>query len=132
MQSKHILVVDDDKQTGLALRIILKKAGYQVTEPDDGTDAFSTIVNSQGGPDAIDLLILDTQHLELTGLDLLDELQKAKLTLPILALTWYGTKETRLKLKRKGCNHHIEKPIQAENLTHQINSIFKKNDGSTS
>lgn len=50
----HVLVVDDDEDSRLSLRIVLGRQGYRVTEASDGAEALAAMAAEQP-----DLLITD-------------------------------------------------------------------------
>jgi CheY-like chemotaxis protein len=116
MSRKHILVADDEYNTLLTMRFILEVADHRVTTAEDGREALDKILKAREGGSPFDLLITDIQMPGLTGLELLDELSRLKIDMPLLAITGYGNRELVMELIEKGCDKCLDKPIDDEEL----------------
>ena len=80
-----ILVIDDDKMIRKLFSLALTKAGYNVIEAESG-DAGLLLVHSERP----DLVITDYQMPGKNGLEVLAEIRKLRLKLPVIMLTAYG------------------------------------------
>lgn len=69
----HALVVDDNQDNRLLMKLGLTQAGYEVTEAKDGLDGLDKIKTR-----SFHLLILDLQMPRLNGLEVLRQLRKDK------------------------------------------------------
>ena len=116
MYKKHILVADDEYNTLLTMQFILEVADYRVTTAEDGREALDKILKAREGGNPFDLLITDIQMPGLTGLELLDELSRLKINIPLLAITGYGNRELVTELIERGCDKCLDKPIDDEEL----------------
>ena len=76
MERKHILVADDERNILHGLEFILEAANYKVTTAADGQEAFEQILAAKESYSPIDLLITDIRMPGLTGLQLIDELNR--------------------------------------------------------
>jgi DNA-binding NtrC family response regulator len=123
---KHILLAEDAEQTRLTFSIVLKKAGYEVTAVEDGVAALSEIMKKKDGPDKVNLLITDVWMDRLNGLELMDQLTKLELRIPMLAMTGFGDKDLVLELMRRGCTEYIEKPFEGVELLKCVAKLFEK------
>jgi CheY-like chemotaxis protein len=124
MDRKHILVADDQENTLLTMEFILKAANYQVTTAGNGQEALDKIIEAERSGSPVDLLITDIQMPCLTGLELMDELNRAKIDIPILVITGCGNEELVIALMRKGCDGCLDKPINEEELIKRLTMLF--------
>ena len=117
MDRKHILVVDDERNMLRTLEFILEAADYRVTAVEDGRKALEEMLAARERDIPIDLLILDIQMPGLTGMELLDDLHRMNLEIPIFVITGYGDKkmviEQNLHLSRRIL---MERDMQQERL----------------
>ena len=116
MSKKHILIADDEQNTLMTMQFILEVADYRVTTADNGRDALDKILVSRNANSPVHLLITDIQMPGLTGLELMDELNRLKIDVPFLAITGYGNKELIAELTSMGCDRYLDKPIDEEEL----------------
>ncbi len=128
MDTKHILIAEDEENTRLSLSLFLKKAGYNVTTAKDGREALKKIIELKKSYKAVDLLLTDISMPDMSGIELIDELEKNEISIPILVITGYGNKEMILDLMRKGCSDYIEKPFNAQKLIARLPLIFEKQE----
>ena len=69
---KHVLVVEDDQKTQLAIQSLLKKKDLQITLADTGHAGLKYISEK-----TFDCVILDLQLPDMTGIEWLDNIEKA-------------------------------------------------------
>lgn len=126
MAPKHILLAEDEHYVRLSLSAILKKAGYEVTTVEDGREALEQIMAARQSRRTVDLLLTDIRMPGISGVELIDELEKLNIVIPILVITGYGDKELVIQLMRKGCADYIDKPFDPEELLQRLPPIFEK------
>jgi len=115
----NILLLEDDP---LLSKILTKhlKQNYSVTPVYDGNSALERIENKK-----FDLLILDSNVPEISGLELIKELRSYNNTTPIIMITAY---QDTLHLKTaftNGCNDYIKKPFELDELDMRIENITR-------
>jgi DNA-binding NtrC family response regulator len=125
--SAHILIAEDEPHTRFTLSLVLRKSGYNVTTADDGRTALKIIEERLHTPYSINLLITDIQMAGLNGVDLISELEKVEIVLPVLVITGYGHEEKVLELKQKENISIIDKPFAPADLIRGIRQIFSGN-----
>ena len=96
MSPQRILIVDDDQGTRHLIRAILSRGGYQTAMAKDGADALRILRTKR-----FDLLLLDVWMPRMTGLDLLERLQRRKSRPRIVIMTSDDAPETLLKAVRR-------------------------------
>ena len=92
---EKILIVDDEKGLREVLSIMLKRAGYVVTEASDGEEAIGHL-----GKEIFDLVITDLRMPGPSGLDLLEAVRGLAPDVPVIRLTAYGTVRTAVEAMR--------------------------------
>jgi DNA-binding response OmpR family regulator len=127
LNSKHILLAEDEPHTRFTISLILRKSGYKVSTSKDGLNALNLILEHKDSYEPVDLLLTDVEMAGLNGLCLIEELEKACISLPILVITGYGYEEKILELKKKENIHRIDKPFGPQDLVDRINNILSKN-----
>ncbi|MFA5140222.1 MAG: sigma-54 dependent transcriptional regulator [Elusimicrobiota bacterium] len=108
---RHLLVVEDDPEMGLLMKMVFENEGYSVALAQTGRDAVRSF--ETGGPCAV---LLDLKLPDMYGLDLLEKLKKIEPDVPMLILTGYGEIETAVEAIKKGAYHFLCKPFQNAEL----------------
>ncbi len=128
MDSKHILLVDDEADFRLAMALLLERLGYQVSEANNGLHALSVINSCLRENRHIDLIITDIKMPMMTGLELIDSLRKQQLPVDIVVITGYGNRESMSELTNRGCNKILHKPFDEEELLLLLDHFFSGAD----
>ena len=119
---KRILVVDDEYDVSLVMKLILEENGFKVDSFTDATEALESF--STG---LYDLAILDVIMPEMDGFSLYEMIKKLDDKVIICFLT--ATDDTYYEILKKNYpnineNCIIHKPVDNESLLRQINSIL--------
>ena len=81
----HILLVDDDLLSALALRAFLERRGYRVTPAGDGPEALVRF-----DADPADLALVDWRMPGMNGGEVVRELRARRPLLPVVFVTGYS------------------------------------------
>ncbi len=116
MESKQILVVDDEIGIRELLSEILFDEGYQVYLAENAEQARA--FRKEREPD---LVLLDIWMPETDGIALLKEwVDQELLTMPVVMMSGHGTIETAVEATRIGAVDFLEKPIALQKLLSAI------------
>ena len=115
----EIFVVDDDPSVGAALSIILRGAGFEITNFVEG-DAFLTAARSRT-PECV---LLDVHLSNCSGLELLRRLDARRYPAPILVISGSGDIPTAVDAIRNGALDFIEKPFDAAALVTRVREVI--------
>ena len=120
-ESKKILVVDDEQQLALAVKIRLQSQGYQVVTANDGRQALEAVAS-----DPPDLIILDVLMPVMDGYSCLRELNSrfGRAKIPVIILTARDRMKDLFELE--GIEDYIIKPFDHEDLLLRIDRVFKR------
>ena len=111
---KHILCIDDDKETAGLIAEELIDRGYLVSVVHSGQAGLRAI--QKGGPD---LVLSDVSMPGLSGFDILERLVAATpgyAALPFVFLTALVDRESELRGRRQGADDYVTKPIDFDIL----------------
>jgi CheY-like chemotaxis protein/two-component sensor histidine kinase len=115
---KHrILVVDDNRDGAASLAMLLTAMGNDTRTAHDGLDGVELAEVFRP-----DLIVLDIGLPKLNGYDTCRRIRGkpwAKNTL-ILAATGWGQEGDRRRSKEAGFDHHLVKPVNAEDIIHLL------------
>jgi len=117
---KTILLVEDDRDQQRMYGIVLKKAGFRVSQALDGKGALA-----QAKQEKPNLIILDILMGGMNGIELLKRLKadnKFK-DIPIIILTNYTKEETLMQAKKLGAQEII---IKTDVVPHELARLVRK------
>jgi two-component system, OmpR family, response regulator ChvI len=119
---KKILIVDDETDINLALKVTLEEEGFKVDTFDDTLVALDNFKER-----FYDLLILDIKMPKMNGFELYKELRKIDDKVKVCFLTAFEVNYTNLKSKYNNLpdpNCVISKPISMDDLVKRVNQII--------
>src|ERR687891_1931595 len=126
MKEKRILIVDDEPDVNLALRIVLEDNSFIV---DSFTDPLSALESFKAN--LYDLIILDIQMPGINGFELYRQIKKIddKVKVCFLTASEMYYEEFRKELfPALDNNCYIQKPIENETLIKRLNEILSANN----
>ena len=119
-----ILYVEDNSDNRKLVRRVLEVEGYSVVEAKDASQALERL-----GTESIDLALMDINMPEVDGYTLTSKIkampQYAKL--PIIAVTANVMRGDRERSLEAGCDGYIQKPIDIDTLSQQIERFMIRN-----
>lgn len=116
----EILAVDDSPDNRLLLKRLLQKTGAHVTLAENGIDAVSLAL--RGG---FDVVLMDIQMPIMDGYEATRTLRAQGYRGPIIALTAHAMKEERDVILDAGCDRHVAKPIDRDDLIEAIRDVLR-------
>lgn len=127
--SKKILIVDDDQLMQKLLEYIIKKAGYQVSVADNGSNAIKIVKR-----DKPDLIISDVEMPKMNGLELCQKLKENIDTkvIPIILITNNTQIQDKIIGFRSGADDYFMKPLHLKNLLTRVQSLLESGDALSS
>lgn len=126
----HLVLAEDEAHARTTLSLIFKKAGYKVTAAENGKKTLEILLKTQKMNKPADILVTDIQMPGMTGIELIDELKKKQIEIPILVITGFGNKDMVIQLMRKGCNDFIEKPFEPHEVLESVKKVLEKHETS--
>src|SRR6202163_3681798 len=115
-QSYRVLLADDQSDIRDALRLLLKREGYETHGVASPADALAAIESRE-----FDVVLIDLNYARDTpsgqeGLDLLSRIQALDSTLPVVVMTAWSSVKVAVEAMRRGARDFIQKPWENERL----------------
>ena len=122
METRRILIVDDDETLRLGLRTYLEFEGYEVTTADSAEQAIEL------NPRNYDLILLDIMMDGMSGTDFAAKLRNNPSTasIPIIFLTARDTVDDMVDGLRLGADDYIAKPYAVKNVIARIEAVLRR------
>jgi len=113
-----ILVLDDNRQiSDFLVGQVLPSLGYQTMAAYDGNSGLELIRQNHK---LIDLMILDLQLPDMSGLDVLRQLAQEGLNVPTILFTGHGSVEVAVDAFRLGVEDYLDKGVDIDVLSSSI------------
>jgi CheY-like chemotaxis protein len=119
--SESVFVVEDEVVLRDLLRTVLTQHGYKITLAGTGEQATKVFSAS---PKAFDIILLDLQLPDTTGLIVLNRIRQLRPTQKVIAVSGHIDAETTTVLKRLGVQDHLLKPYHLADLGRAIRSVL--------
>src|SRR5437773_175915 len=116
----RVLVVDDEADIRELVRELLGRAGYDVVEAPNGSEALRAFYSQQP-----DLVILDVQMPVLDGWETLTRIREVS-DVPVLMLTARAEELDKVRGLRVGADDYITKPFGRQELLARVSANLRR------
>jgi two-component system cell cycle sensor histidine kinase/response regulator CckA len=103
-ESLHLFLIEDDDDIALLIRKGLERVNHRITRCRTAADALIVL-----GQTRFDLVLLDQQLPDMPGLDLLQELTREGIPVPVLMVTAHGDEDLAARVLRSGALDYVVK-----------------------
>jgi two-component system response regulator AtoC len=117
VEESSVLVVDDRRESRALVASELARAGFRVTQAEDGHEAWGAFRR-----DPPDLVVSDLRMPRADGLELLRRIRRVS-SVPVLLLTAYGDVPTAVVAMRAGASEFMTFPEDLEQLSRQARRL---------
>lgn len=124
MNTKSILVVDDESSTRMAISESLINCGYEVETARDGEEALGKFRKK-----IFEAVITDMRMPRISGMEVLRGIRKISARTPVVVITAYGTVNTAVEAMKDGASDFIMKPFSLEHIESVVKNLISKNGG---
>jgi two-component system, NtrC family, sensor histidine kinase KinB len=117
MSGERILVVDDSREIIRHLvEQVLPTFGFKTMHAYDGRSGLELIRSQKP-----DLVMLDLNLPEMTGLDILRTMVQYSIDIPVILMTGYGSEKSAIEAFRLGIKDYLVKPFTVDEVIETIN-----------
>jgi DNA-binding response OmpR family regulator len=120
LQSKKILIVDDEKKIVDIVKAYLEKEGFQVLAAYDG-NSVATILRTKSP----DLIVLDLMLPGISGWDVCREVRKTS-EIPIIMLTARDEAADKIVGLELGADDYVTKPFNPNELVSRVRAVLRR------
>ena len=120
----RVLLVEDDPTTSKSIELMLTHANLNVYATDLGEEGIDLAKLYD-----YDLILLDINLPDMTGLEVLRQLRLSKIDTPILILSGDDDTDSKIKGFGFGADDYLTKPFHREELVARIHAIIRRSKG---
>jgi len=121
MESRKLLLVDDDPAVLNMLQKLIRSFGYEFDTAADGLQAMSKLEE-----DDYAIVLTDMMMPRMTGMELIRHIQQNHPHINTIAMTGYDRTFTYTDVIRAGANDFITKPFSADELEAKLSRIIRE------
>ena len=121
IQSRQILLVEDNAEIADLIALHLGDAGHAVTVKADGGDGLKAALKGQ-----FDLIVLDLMIPTMDGLEVCRQLRQRGDYVPILMLTAKSSETDRVVGLEIGADDYLSKPFSMHELLARVKALFRR------
>lgn len=118
---KNILVVDDNEDMCQIIADVLRAQGYKVEIAYNGESALNERKSK-----TYDLMLLDYELYDMTGLEVLEKLTGTKPHLSTIMISAYGSESVREKARELGVYDFLDKPFDVKTFLKVVKKALCK------
>jgi CheY-like chemotaxis protein len=112
--------VEDDRVSFKFLEGVFKKTGVNIIHADNGLKAIEICKRNPG----LDIVLMDIQLPEMSGLDATRVITSFRKDLPVIAQTANAMSEDKERCIEVGCVDYVSKPINIQVLFNKIDKYL--------
>ena len=120
----RVLLIEDDSATAQSIELMLKSEGFNIYTTDLGEEGVDL-----GKIYDYDLILLDLNLPDMSGLDVLRQLRVAKINTPIMILSGSTEIDTKVKTFGGGADDYLTKPFHKDELVARIHAVVRRSKG---
>jgi two-component system cell cycle response regulator DivK len=120
--TKTILIVEDNVLNMKLFNDLIKSQGYQVLQANEGANVLNIVRGHRP-----DLIIMDVQLPDISGIDLTKQLKEDESLrmIPVLAVTAFAMQGDEALILESGCEGYITKPICLTKFLETIHGLLR-------
>lgn len=120
----RVLLVEDDNDTARAIELMLKSESFNAYITNLGEEGLDL-----GKLYDYDIILLDLNLPDMSGLEVLRSLRISRVKTPILILTGLGGVEDKVRGLGFGADDYMTKPFHKDELVARIHAIVRRSKG---
>lgn len=114
-KTNRILIVDDEADIAAILKLHLEDSGYSTAWAGNGQAAL--LMLKEGG---YSLVLMDIKMPGMSGVEVLREVRKAGLDVPVIMMTAHGSEDIAVECMTSGAVDYISKPFSLDDTLQRV------------
>lgn len=120
----NVLVVDDEADIRKMVKMTLTKAGYNVTDAEDGEKGIAAV--KSGGGFSLSAIICDLAMPKVSGMEAIAYFRSQYPSVPVIVLSGTGTVDKASSLFKQGVVEFLSKPVEPDRLIAAVHKAVKQ------
>jgi two-component system cell cycle response regulator CtrA len=120
----RVLLIEDDAMTAQSIKLMLTCNGSNVYRTDMGEEGVDL-----GKVYDYDLILLDLNLPDMSGMDVLRQLRVGKINTPVMILSGTSEIDTKVKTLGGGADDYMTKPFHKDELIARIHAVVRRSKG---
>jgi two-component system cell cycle response regulator CtrA len=120
----RVLLIEDDASVSASIDLMLAAEGINVSATEFGEEGVDL-----GRIYDYDLILLDLNLPDMSGLDVLRDLRLAKIRTPVMVLSGTSEIATKVKSLSGGADDYMTKPFHKEELVARVQAVVRRSKG---
>lgn len=121
-----LLLAEDDRDVSRGVTTLLERSGYTVDAVTNGADALIYLENGD-----YDAAILDILIPHMNGLEVLAEIRRRGIGIPVMMLTALGELDDRVAGFDAGADDYLPKPFAGRELISRVRALLRRTESFT-
>ena len=122
MNKDKILIVDDEPDIALILKLQLEDAGYTTVRARDGIGALECLARER-----FELILLDIKMPRMDGIQVLERIMTMGGNEAVIMMTAHGSEDIAVDAMKKGAIDYIAKPFSTEEIVKKAEQAIRFN-----
>lgn len=119
-EPEKILIVDDEADIALILKLQLEDQGYQTVRARDGIEALEHLAQER-----FSLVLLDIRMPRMDGMEVLKKVNERFPSLPVIMMTAHGSEPIAVEAMKQGASDYVAKPFDTDDLLKGVQRVLK-------
>ena len=107
----RVLVVDDEANMRRVLSALIRRDGFETVEAANGVVALEILDEAE-----VDAVLTDLKMPQMNGIELLAEVRRRRVGIPVIMLTAHGTIGSAVEALKRGAFDFLTKPFEPDEI----------------
>lgn len=116
-----LLIIDDERSIRNTMKDILEFEKYKVVLAENGREGLELALSQP-----FDLILSDIKMPEMDGMELLAQLKKNEIDVPVVMISGHGTIDLAVECIKKGAFDFVQKPVDLQRLLISVRNALDK------
>ncbi len=117
----RVLIVEDDLSILTGLSMLLRYQGFEVLHAQDGRTGLQQAIDASP-----DIMVLDLMIPQMNGFEVLEELRRRALGIPVVVLSARSSEGDRVMGLNLGADDYVVKPFAVAELVARLRAVLRR------